>query len=353
MGQFTEDVLCKDVFINFKEEHFKLINQKSIKKGAVISHFDLDGTGGAIMTSLAMHVDSKHIYFCGYDNVNQTALNVFNLIEKGELDFCVFTDISVSEQVAERAEMLSSRGYAIALLDHHPTATSLNRYKWAIVYDGTGVNNGKMCGTSMAFEAFRGIIFRAYKKNLTPLSEYIRLYDTWEWNNDPDALQSQEALNYNDLHHIYGQKEFYNKVMAHIVNTNGSEPLFNEADKALIAAFDKKKKNYIYKKLRTLAPDIRTDMNGNKFIILFAEEHVNDLSTAVHKKYPELDYVAIIMDGWKVSLRRRHGEVDLGEFAKQFGGGGHAPAAGFELSTTFKDDFNEMIDHAFHGKYNK
>jgi len=45
----------------------------------------------------------------------------------------------------------------------------------------------------------------------------------------------------------------------------------------------------------------------------------------------------------RMSLRSK-GQVDVAEFAEQFGGGGHARAAGLKLEGTFQDAHDRVIE---------
>jgi nanoRNase/pAp phosphatase (c-di-AMP/oligoRNAs hydrolase) len=76
-----------------------------------------------------------------------------------------------------------------------------------------------------------------------------------------------------------------------------------------------------------------------KFAYVFAEQHSSLLGNAIATEYGDkIDFVAIFDIGSnKVSLRGIHDHIDLGkEIAKNYGGGGHAKASGFETNPVFQ-----------------
>jgi len=71
--------------------------------------------------------------------------------------------------------------------------------------------------------------------------------------------------------------------------------------------------------------------------IVFAERHLSELGNALSKRCPHLDFIAMVNMGTKhIGFRTIHDTVNVAEFAKQFGGGGHPKASGcFVDETTF------------------
>ena len=66
--------------------------------------------------------------------------------------------------------------------------------------------------------------------------------------------------------------------------------------------------------------------------------------------HPELDFVVIINIDKTISYRTNKNNIDLGEFAKIYGGGGHPQAAGSPVSDEVK---NKIIDMLFEKKFTK
>lgn len=77
---------------------------------------------------------------------------------------------------------------------------------------------------------------------------------------------------------------------------------------------------------------------------------VNFLAGTVGARAAALAYEE--SDGWRVSLRSVHDEVDVAEFAKSYGGGGHPRAAGLRLPgdlqalQTFADEMGTAVSNA-------
>ena len=58
----------------------------------------------------------------------------------------------------------------------------------------------------------------------------------------------------------------------------------------------------------------------------------SEVAAACLKRHPEAKFAAVyyMEDGQKMWSVRSRGDFDVNEIAKQFGGGGHAAAAGFK-----------------------
>src|SRR5574340_1199463 len=96
------------------------------------THTDLDGVGCGILAERE-YGDNVEIEYCDYDNINEKVLDYINT-STAPVDLILITDISVNEDVAERLEFIHHwGGVKIKLIDHHGTATWLNKYKWAEV----------------------------------------------------------------------------------------------------------------------------------------------------------------------------------------------------------------------------
>jgi oligoribonuclease NrnB/cAMP/cGMP phosphodiesterase (DHH superfamily) len=64
--------------------------------------------------------------------------------------------------------------------------------------------------------------------------------------------------------------------------------------------------------------------------IVFSEQYISELGNYLANKHNELDFIVLI-GSQSVSYRGIKDDIDLGLFAKQFGGGGHPKASGSQI----------------------
>lgn len=319
--------------------------QKRIKH---FSHTDLDGVGCTIISKLAYgeRVDAVH---CDYNNVNET---VEEFLEAGNLDdyeLILITDISVKEELAEKLnELFKTSEIDIMLVDHHNTALWLNDYDWAYVYseyeDEEEGRTAKSSGTSMLYEILSQEA--EFPVGAADFAEQVRRYDTWEWNDIYETILPKEL---NDYLYMVGRGKFANLMLATIPsNDPGKEVYFDVTARALLDQKQAEIKDYIKKKNDQLQKVvIETDKDGNDVLIgvVFAEQHVSELGNELCKIHEDIQYVVMIEPGrYRLSFRTRRDDIDLGEVAKAYDGGGHPKAAGGKFSEQLIDDlFNELF----------
>jgi oligoribonuclease NrnB/cAMP/cGMP phosphodiesterase (DHH superfamily) len=87
---------------------------------------------------------------------------------------------------------------------------------------------------------------------------------------------------------------------------------------------------YIRRKRREL---VQTFIDDYCVGIVHAESYHSELGNELGKDSPHLDYIAILnVGGKKISFRTIHETIDVSSVANQFGGGGHAKAAGCSMT---------------------
>lgn len=301
----------------------------------LFTHVDLDGVGCAI---LARHVfgDNVDVEYCDYNEINDK-VGEFIHSESHDYDMIFITDISVNENVAKEIESYISD--KTVLIDHHPTAKWLNKYKWANVEEfEISINPDeeyvKASGTSLFYD----YLWRNYELNnelLFELAEKIRRYDTWEWATKYNDIHAKQL---NDLLYIVGKNNFVNR----FVNNPSIELWDNE--KFLLNIEQDRIKNYIKNKAEELR---RANILNYKTGVVFAEQYHSELGNVLAKQNPDLDFIVIInMASNKVSYRGIKDDIDLGkDVAKIFGGGGHPKAAGSQFDEKLVDELiNKIFD---------
>ncbi|MBQ3420485.1 MAG: hypothetical protein IJH34_02205 [Romboutsia sp.] len=280
----------------------------------LITHNDLDGIGCYIVLRTLLD-DDIDVEYCNYQEVNDVALDTLSNEEKYEKIY--ITDISVTEDVADRLDTISNK---LVLLDHHVTALFLNKYKWANVKEYE--DEEKTCGTKLLYN----YIFDNYSniKTNDTLNEFVwktKLYDTWLW---ADKYDDVSAKYLNDLMYIIGKETFIEEMAYKIISNSA---LFNDFDLKLLEIKQREIDDYVEKKNKYL---IKTNILGYNAGIVFAESNISELGNKLCNMNPELDLV-IMINQKGISYRTAKDNVNVSEIAKQFGVGGHPKASGSSM----------------------
>lgn len=264
-------------------------------------------------------MDKEHCTYESYADINQAVINFIKNDEYEDYDLVFITDISVNLEVARLIDVhMSSK---CILLDHHDTVLALNGYSWADVIVNHDETH-KACGASLVKEWLS--IHGLYNGNSNNFVEKVRRYDTWEWF---DVYNDLESKNLSDLFRIYGKKKFYDKYRGMLRCVDND--LFSETDKTLLELEQQKINNYIYKKNKQMK--ICPNYYGYKVGVVFAEDYISELGNKLCIDNPEIDFCVIITFPYTLSFRGIK-NIHLGNFAKEYlGGGGHPNSAGAQI----------------------
>jgi len=318
----------------------------------LFTHDDLDGIGCHIaMNNLwgRENIDALH---CGYNSIDKEVQKFISRpANLDQYDYVFITDISIPEDIARQLDKIhhSDQGPFIQLLDHHATALWLNDYEWATVETKVPGTTTKTCGTRMILDFFdvRPGFKAEIKNGLRQFAELVRLYDTWDWDSlADDDIKKRNARWLNNYLYMIGPTRFVQETGAHIWNA-GEHPsvyqkFFTDTALTLLTHRDDEVEAYIKKKLFQML--VTTTQHGEMGIV-FADQHVSELGNTICKtKKDDIDYVAIIdIATNKVSFRTIRDDLDLGQVAKEFGGGGHPKAAGAQFSRQLVDGFLDSL----------
>lgn len=299
----------------------------------LFSHTDLDGYGCNIVMKALVSQSTVIATNMNYEENNEI---VKNYILSGEYKNyrCTFiTDISVNEEVAELID--KTKDLRLVLLDHHPTAEWLNKYDWANVC----VNNcfEKTSGTELLFNflvSSDGCVEDwNYFREIHDLVKQVKRYDTWLWK---EKYNDDTPKKLNDLFYILGYDKFYSSLKENNFNVK-----FLIHDYSYLLENQQKKiDKYIEKKNKEIIGCPIRDYNVG---VVFANQYQSELGNRLSELNPQYDLIAMIGEN-TVSYRTTKEDVDCGEFAKLFNGGGHLKAAGSEINEEQK---NKIIDLLF------
>ncbi len=296
----------------------------------LFSHTDLDGYGcNIVMKALVSQVIATNM---NYEENNEI---VKNYILSGEYKNyrCTFiTDISVNEEVAELID--KTKDLRLVLLDHHPTAEWLNKYDWANVC----VNNcfEKTSGTELLFNflvSSDGCVEDwNYFREIHDFVKQVKRYDTWLWK---EKYNDDTPKKLNDLFYILGYDKFYSSLKENNFNVK-----FLIHDYSYLLENQQKKiDKYIEKKNKEIIGCPIKDYNVG---VVFANQYQSELGNRLSELNSQYDLIAMIGEN-SISYRTIKEDVDCGEFAKLFNGGGHLKAAGSEINEEQKIKIIDLL----------
>lgn len=295
---------------------------------------DLDGLGCGVLAKLA-YGDQAKVSYCSYRNLNQR-VEAYITNPSHDKEEIFITDLAVNPEIEQKLAARYKRGKHIRVIDHHVTALHFNNYQWGSVkpeYD----NGKKTCATSLYYDY---LIDEGRLKTTQALAEFvdlIRQYDTWEWN----ETNNISAKRLNDLFHIRNREQFEEEMIKRLTEHTDSFS-FTESENMILDIEEQKINRYIHSKGRQM---IQTFVDDYCVGIVPAEQNMSELGNALNTENPHLDMIALINLGTKkMGFRTIHDHVNVAEFAKRYGGGGHPKASGADLT---KEAFETFVVNVF------
>ncbi|MFE8699492.1 DHH family phosphoesterase [Cytobacillus sp. FJAT-54145] len=315
------------------------------------THNDLDGVGCGIVAKIAFgeQVEVRYNSVMGLDH--QVARFLDRIKQKKNTDAKFFiTDLSVSDENAKEIESFVKGGGKAKLIDHHKTALRFNDYSWGKVR--VNYDDGRLASaTSLFYEYLMEHRLIEPSTALHEFVELVRQYDTWEW----EENDNMKAKQLNDLFFMGSIDEFEEKMVLRIKKNKHFE--FDEFEQKLLEIEEEKIERYTRRKKRELVQSFIGDYCAG---IVHAESYHSELGNELGKENEHIDYIAILnLGGKKISFRTIHDHVDVSAIADQFGGGGHAKAAGcsmnekaYELYVKTAFEVEPMRPDAFRNQFN-
>jgi uncharacterized protein len=299
-------------------------------KVKLFTHTDLDGYGCRILAERFVGIVFESVDVTHVDNheVNDKIMEFINSGLYENYDLILITDISVNEKVAKLLDILfeEEKIKDLALLDHHKTALFLNDYEWAEVrlYHPIFPNIAES-GTSLLYSYLQTAWNASYSIRDFVFVEMVRKYDTWEWQTKYNDIIPKRL---NDLFLIYRGERFV-KHISHYLNRVIDE-IFGETENLLLDLEQERIDDYVKSKSKGAR---LVHVDKYKVLVVGADKYHSELGNRLAQKFPEADLVAIIdINQKKMSFRTIKEGIDLSEFAKRYGGGGHAKSSGAPLN---------------------
>jgi oligoribonuclease NrnB/cAMP/cGMP phosphodiesterase (DHH superfamily) len=301
----------------------------------LFTHRDLDGIGCAVLAQLTFgkNVD---ITYCNYDEVDVLVREYISKIDK-EHDTCFITDISIKDDLASKIDREYKNNFK--LFDHHKTALDLNKYDWCVVETMNNKKGLQTCGTELFYEYL--IEHKYLKEDVKDFVKLVTNYDTWRWTEVGNMGLISKKMN--DLLYLYGRDEFV-KWCLDKFKSRKSFLRFDKEDELLLQFNQKEIDKYIDSKEKEMI--ISCD-GEYKYGVVFAEKYFSELGNELCNRNPNLDYVAMVNVGtYSISYRTIKENIDVGQVAKRYGGGGHQKAAGSDFHNHIVTQF---INNIFEG----
>jgi uncharacterized protein len=294
-------------------------------KQILVTHSDFDGAACAIV--FKTWFPEGTYYSENYDTVDN---RLKEILEYSLPDELYIADISPKDRGVIDLLTFANRTTPckIYLFDHHKTAMHLDQYTWA-----TRLNSSK-CGAQLLInwlfvnrEAQGGLT-----EHLEQLVWHANDYDLWKHENP-------KSTELNKLLWCLGFERFVNRFVA-VPTTE-----LKSSEKLMIAIEQEKQALYIREVIEH-STDWFSDSQDRPYALCFAEQYHSQLGHTILES-PDLDdceYVMMVdLKGRRVGLRSRQNGIDVSEIAKQFSGGGHQAAAGFQLCPLLIGQLNDFL----------
>jgi oligoribonuclease NrnB/cAMP/cGMP phosphodiesterase (DHH superfamily) len=300
----------------------------------IFTDIDLDGLGCGLIAKLAF-ADKANVFYSSYRNLNQRVEAVIKNPENNNVEIYI-TDLAVNEQVEKKLEERFRQGKHVQMIDHHVTAMHFNQYKWGSVIPEYETGK-KTCATSLFYDYLIEHNIMERNRALEEFIELVRQYDTWEW----DENNNLTAKRLNDLFYIMSRELFEEEMLKRLTENADSFEL-TDTETMLLDIEEQKIHRYIHSKSRQL---VQTFVDDYCVGIVHAEQYLSELGNELNNLYPHLDMIILLnIGGKKMGFRTIHDEVNVAEFAKGYGGGGHPKASGSELT---REAFEKFVQNVF------
>ena len=297
-------------------------------KIAVITHkVDIDGHGGAILTSLAFGKENVDYFLAMPIDINKKLESVICMDKEKNYDLILVTDICPKEPLLSKIDQDLYLKKKIIVLDHHIGVRKSFKKEYDFVTLKWEENGVKVCGTSMLYEYLVKNNYLEASKKLYEFVELTRRYDTWQWKESKDDLQPfylttlMEKLGY----------DLYIEYMIEKLSKEDDEFVFTDFENKLVTFQIKDVEKYVKEALETFnVIKVQEYMVG----VCFAENYRNEIKEYILENLDvDIDILAIVkLKDKNISYRSMKDNVDVNEFAKRYGGGGIPKAAGSQFT---------------------
>ena len=318
----------------------------------LFTHTDLDGAVSNLI-ALKYFIGKRYKVstdLCTYGNVDKNIMGYFNSFEYNPEAVIVVTDISFSKEVAEHLDKAPNK---VIMIDHHKSAEELFMdedgrpiYDWMTIFEGDSAS-------FLTYKYFMGISKKDSEMRTILYNYKVLVYITDLW--DTKSRQSEEFIKYDkeirnmlNLFKGIGFNAFKDRFFQ-----NPSIKLM-EKEEGVVETVERLKRNSM-KKFQLYVLPVTFRGETHVFGFGFASDYISEVAEYIFDMNDKcLFSVTLDMNYCSGSFRRNQKhplgeEVDVEELAKQFGGGGHPFAAGFEFEIK---DYDRVIKKIINSEFN-
>lgn len=306
-------------------------------KTLLISHIaDNDGISPIILLKLVLD-DFDYKLFEIYELQDYMNYFIDNKLYNN-YDRIYITDLSLSLDICKKIDSILELKNKLLVFDHHQSNLFVNEFSFATVV----VKNeeGRMeCGTSLFYKYLKSVYSNSVLGNeaVSHYVELVRENDTWDFLPNYE----NEARRLGMLFSLY-KRERYIKSMINSLKNNIIS-LFSKEEDYLLSIEQERMDDYIESKIDKV---YFGKINNYRVGIVFAENYRSILGNYLSKYYEDkIDFVIIINMARSISYRTIK-DINVGEFAKIYGGSGHKKASGSPLPVGFH---KQLIDILYKG----
>ena len=309
---------------HYKEEQERKAEEETVLENTVlVSHRScLDGSACAVVFLVAGG-KRENIYFT--QPSHEDSDEVVDRCVENHTGPILVADVSISLSLAEKYDQ---RNTDIVVLDHHKTATPLNKFDWCEIE----VENNR-AGGMMLYDHLKTIIEQKNKHKAHTLRKFVEAVD----DHDRWVHAQPCSKDLNTFHEIIEQEAFVDRF------SKNTFVALSDKEKYVVETYKEKCKRYVERKKRDVV--FFTRIVQGRFVkigVVEAGDNQSILGNAICSD-PELGCdIAILCNGQSVSLRSGVDcLVDLSVVAKLNGGGGHFHAGGTSLGKVLGENFAE------------
>lgn len=307
-----------------------------MKKILLLTHFDLDGQGCAILGRLAWQ-DNVDIIVCkNPQDCGEKLLKEYNKIFFENYFRVFITDTSFPEEILNDTLLLSVLKDKLRLFDHHKTAEGLLKYfPDAVVQEK--LDGQLTCGTSL----FHKHLTEKWGLSARPwFVEQVRLLDTWEWAKGTSLMPKYLNL----LCYMKGFNSFVESFSLRLKKKDLNElNVFTQAERDILEYEVERNSKEVEKNTSNVIK-----VMTNKYFVGVVNVTTGDFSTlgnTICNTYGVDIACMFNVTTGGISLRSTRDDINLGQILKQsvLKGGGHALAAGANLGEAFCQEITTMV----------
>lgn len=325
-----------------------LLVSDTFSKVVHVSHDDLDGESPLILSRIAFSDKALITRACSYDKVDEIVMDLIeNEVDK-ENTIMFITDISVQPENLKKIHELNEEGYRIFMIDHHDAkeGVPVEKYSHWMKLDQVYPDGRGTAATGMYYDFLVEHGFLQRTAIMDDYVELVRLYDTWEWDDETDDVWQMErnvrAKRLNDFYFMGNRKEFSDETITSLTDVSQGVPALFKFDPHVEYMLDKEDAriaDFVQKKSKQMKV-FKGLVDGTDRVysygVIIAETYQSELGNYICKNNLEtIDFVVMIDVGRaKMSLRSNKAkDVNVGAIARTVGGGGRAQTAGCPLNS--------------------